>query len=51
MKNRYVDLEVLNHGFKELATKQNKCIIIVTHSKNVSDQVAVVYELKKNKKN
>lgn len=37
--------------FKELATKQNKCIIIVTHSKNVSDQVDVVYELKKNKKN
>lgn len=33
--------------FKDLATKQNKCIIIVTHSKNVADKVDVVYELKK----
>ena len=33
--------------FKNLAKKQNKCIIIVTHSNNVSSQVDVVYELKK----
>lgn len=35
--------------FKDLAHKDNKCIIIVTHSKNVCDNVDVVYELKKNK--
>lgn len=33
--------------FKELAHKEKKCIIIVTHSKNVSDNVDVVYNLKK----
>jgi putative ABC transport system ATP-binding protein len=33
--------------FKNLAQNQNKCIIIVTHSKNVADKVDVVYELKK----
>lgn len=33
--------------FKNLAKNQNKCIIIVTHSNNVSSQVDVVYELKK----
>lgn len=27
--------------------KENKCVIIVTHSKNVSDKVDEVYELKK----
>lgn len=36
--------------FKSLAKKENKCIIIVTHSKNVSDNVDVVYELNKNTK-
>ena len=36
--------------FKDLAHKENKCVIIVTHSKNVCDNVDVVYELKKNKK-
>ena len=34
--------------FKDLAYKENKCVIIVTHSKNVSDQADIVYELKKN---
>lgn len=34
--------------FKGLAHKENKCVIIVTHSKNVSDNVDIVYELKKN---
>lgn len=34
--------------FKDLAHKENKCVIIVTHSKNVSDNVDIVYELKKN---
>lgn len=33
--------------FKHLAKDENKCIIIVTHSQNVSDKVDVVYELKK----
>lgn len=33
--------------FKDLARKENKCIIIVTHSKNVCDNVDVVYDLKK----
>lgn len=33
--------------FKELAHKENKCIIIVTHSKNVCDDVDIVYDLKK----
>ena len=40
--------EILNI-FKELAHKENKCVIIVTHSKNVCDNADVVYELKKNK--
>ena len=35
--------------FKKLAHEENKCVVIVTHSPNVCDQVDVVYELKKNK--
>lgn len=37
--------------FKNLAKKDNKCIIIVTHSENVCKQVDTVYELKKKIKN
>ena len=33
--------------FENLAHKENKCIIIVTHSKNITNKVDVVYELKK----
>ena len=33
--------------FKNLAHKENKCVIIVTHSPNVCDEVDVVYDLKK----
>ena len=33
--------------FTSLAHKDNKCIIIVTHSNNVADKVDYVYELKK----
>ncbi len=33
--------------FKTLAHKEHKCVIIVTHSKNVCEQADVVYELKK----
>lgn len=33
--------------FKDLAHKENKCVIIVTHSKNIADNVDVVFELKK----
>lgn len=33
--------------FKNLAHKENKCVIIVTHSQNVCDNVDVVYDLKK----
>lgn len=36
--------------FKALAHKENKCVIIVTHSKNVSDNSDVVYDLKKSNK-
>lgn len=32
---------------KDLAKKNNKCIIIVTHSENVCKQADVIYELKK----
>ena len=31
--------------FKELAHKENKCINLVTHSKEVSEQSDVVYKL------
>lgn len=33
--------------FKGLAHQENKCIIIVTHSKNVCDNADIVYDLKK----
>ncbi len=33
--------------FKNLAKKENKCIIIVTHSENVCNQADKVFELKK----
>ena len=36
--------------FKDLAHKEGKCVIIVTHSTNVCDQVDKVYDLKKVKK-
>lgn len=36
--------------FKDLAHKENKCIIIVTHSKNVCDNVDIIYDLKKETK-
>ena len=35
--------------FKHLAKDENKCVIIVTHSQNVCDNVDVVYELSKKK--
>lgn len=33
--------------FKRLAEEENKCIIIVTHSKNICDNADIVYELAK----
>ena len=36
--------------FKRLAHKEKKCVIIVTHSKNVCDNVDITYELKKETK-
>ena len=36
--------------FKDLAHKDNKCIIIVTHSENVCNQADKVFELTKVKK-
>ena len=36
--------------FNNLAHKENKCVIIVTHSGNVCDSVDQVYDLKKSKK-
>ena len=44
--DRETEDEILNI-FKNLVQKENKCIIIVTHSKNVCDQADIVYELKK----
>ena len=44
--DRETEDEILNI-FKNLAQKENKCIIIVTHSKKVCDQADIVYELKK----
>lgn len=38
--------EILNI-FKKLAHEDNKCVIIVTHSKNVCDNSDIVYDLKK----
>jgi putative ABC transport system ATP-binding protein len=46
--DRETEDEILNI-FNHLSHKENKCIIIVTHSKNVSDNVDVVYDLKKKK--
>ena len=36
--------------FNDLAHKEKKCVIIVTHSSNVCDSVDQVYDLKKTKK-
>lgn len=33
--------------FKHLAKDENKCVIIVTHSQNVCDEVDTIYELGK----
>ncbi len=33
--------------FTDLAKKENKCVIIVTHSQNICDKVDVVYDLAK----
>ena len=38
------------HIFSDLAHKENKCVIIVTHSNNVAKQVDEVFELKGTKK-
>lgn len=47
--DKYTENEILKI-FKDIAKKQNKCIIIVTHSENVCKQADVVYELTKQKK-
>lgn len=47
-----LDKETENEILKiltDLAKNENKCIIIVTHSENVCNQVDVVFELKKSK--
>ncbi len=47
-----LDKETENEILKiltDLAKKENKCIIIVTHSENVCNQADIVYELKKAK--
>ena len=47
-----LDKETENEILKiltDLAQKENKCIIIVTHSENVCNQANIVYELKKKK--
>ena len=38
--------EILNI-FKNLAHEDNKCVIIVTHSKNVCDNSDIIYDLEK----
>ena len=35
--------------FKELAHKENKCVIIVTHSNNICENADTVYDLQKSK--
>lgn len=45
--DKETETEILNI-FNDLAHKDNKCIIIVTHSQNVCDRSDYVYELKKN---
>lgn len=47
--DRETENEIMNI-FRELAEKENKCIIIVTHSENVSNQCDIVYDLKKKTK-
>ena len=37
--------------FDDLAHKQNKCVILVTHSANVAEKADIVYELKKASQN
>ena len=44
--DKQTELEILQI-FKDLAHKENKCVIIVTHSQNVCDSVDEVYDLKK----
>ena len=44
--DKETEIEILNI-FNNLAHKENKCVIIVTHSPNVCDKVDQVYELKK----
>ena len=41
-KGEGIDIAILH-----LAKEENKCIIIVTHSKNVASHVDEVFELKK----
>lgn len=36
--------------FNDLAHKENKCVIIVTHSQNICDSVDIVYDLNQKKK-
>ena len=45
--DKETETEILNI-FNDLAHKDNKCIIIVTHSQHVCDRSDYVYELKKN---
>ena len=47
--DRETEEEIINI-FKELAKKEKRCIIIVTHSQNVASSVDEIYELKKTKK-
>ena len=35
--------------FRDLSVNDDKCIIIVTHSKNIAENVYIVYDLKQNK--
>lgn len=46
--DKQTEMEILDI-FTSLAHKENKCIIIVTHSQNVCDNVDCVYDLKKAK--
>jgi len=48
LKNDILENEILKI-FKSLAKNENKCVIIVTHSQNVCDEVDTVYELGLNK--
>ena len=51
MNNLYASIDIGTDTVKMIvAKKEDKCIIIVTHSENVCSQADIIYELKKKSK-